>query len=170
MDYKDRISKKIDNYIIKNEIGTSREPKRINKSPEKDVEAAVLQWSRANGFDLHVVDSSQYDNRLGRMGSAKASVGFPDLCGNYSTGLSVYIELKAKDRRSKLSEAQRVFLTKKANQNCFAVVVDSVMRLEQYWKGFKRLKSPEERSAYLVDCLPKKKKPKPGTGHDELGF
>lgn len=130
-------------------------PSRRNKAPERDTQTEVLRWGRSNNFFLHVVEASVYDRVTGQRGEAKAEAGFPDVTGNTPTGLSCYIELKAKDRRSTVSELQRRFLTLKIEQNCFAVVVDSADRLAQYWKGFASLKTEVERRAYLKDCLPK---------------
>lgn len=140
--------------------GVTREPKRKNKQPEKDTQKQVMSWAKDNGVFLHVIESSSYDPRLGRRGIQKAQSGFSDLVGNTSEGLTLYIELKAKDRRSNLSELQRQFLESKIDQSCFAVVVDSRARLEQYWKGFWSLKNPSEKVIYLKNCLPKKKNAK----------
>lgn len=155
-DHKERVNSAMNRYIEKQlGKGTTREPSRKNKTPERDTEKSVLKWGRLNGFHLHVVEASSYDRVTGRMGQAKAEAGFPDVVGNTSNGLGCYIELKAKDRRSKLSDSQRVFLKNKIAQNCFAVVVDSSEKLQQYWKGFCSLKTPTERQHYLIDCLPK---------------
>lgn len=138
--------------------GVTREPKRKNKKPEKNVEKAILEWGKDLGNHLHVVDSSSYDPIFGRKGLAKAERGFSDIVGNTCEGLALYIELKAKDQRSRLSEFQRLFLENKIDQYCFAVVVDSRARIEQYWKGFWSLKDLDDRKSYLRDCLPKKRK------------
>lgn len=151
----------------------NREPTRRNKSPERNTEKDVLKWGRLNGFHLHVVEASTYNpvTRQAESQNSKAEAGFPDVVGNTSTGLVCYIELKAKDRRSKLSESQRRFLEQKISQNCFAVVVDSDKRLEQYWKGFCSLKSGDQRQAFLYDCLPHQKKKKPRDGFEKsFGF
>lgn len=151
----------------------SRVPKRQNKKPEKKTESDVLHWARDNGFYLHVVEASSYDPLLGRKGMAKAQAGLSDVIGNTPTGLSCWIELKAKDRRSTLSELQRRFLEQKIEQNCFAVVVDTVDRLNQYWRGFCTLKTPTEKQKYLTDCLPKKSqriKPARDQFEEKYGF
>ena len=140
--------------------GLTREPRAKNKKPEKDTESSVLEWSKHNNCFLHVIESSSYDPISRRKTLSKAQAGFPDLVGNTNEGLSLYIELKAKDRRSTLREDQRSFLTMKIHQGCFAVVVDSRARLEQYWKGYHSLKTSQEKKAYLLDCLPKKRKNK----------
>ena len=148
--------------------GTTRERKGTNKKPEKNTEKNVLDWARNHNIHLHVVESSSYDPRLRRKGMSRAVSGFPDLVGNTQEGHSVWIELKAKDRRSALSDKQREFLLTKVQQNCFAVVVDSVERLSQYWKGFWSLQLESDRQTYLLDCLPKKRPER--VVENEFGF
>lgn len=164
----------INNYIKKESLkGSTREPGRQNKKPEKKTESDVLQWAKLNGFFLHIIEASSYDPILRRKGSARAQAGLPDAIGNTPNGLACYIELKAKDRRSTLSESQRLFLKQKIDQNCFSVVVDSADRLAQYWRGFRSLKTPLERRNYLTDCLPKKSarvKPPRDKFEEEFGF
>lgn len=157
MDRKESTRAAIHNFIRKemNDRESREVPTRRNKAPERETETSVLKWCRSNGFSVHVVEASVYDRVTGSRGEAKAEAGFSDVVGNTALGLACYIELKAEGRRSTLSELQRRFLTSKIHQNCFAVVVDSEKRLAQYWKGFCSLKSPEQRVAYLLDCLPK---------------
>lgn len=157
MNRKAGTEKALNNYFKKAlGQGTSKEPSRKNKKPEKKTEDAVLHWAKANGFFLHIVDSSSYDLILQKKGMARAAAGLPDAVGNTPNGLSCWIELKAKDRRSTLSESQRHFLMQKILQNCFAVVVDSEARLDRYWRQFCALKSSDDRQAFLLDCLPRK--------------
>jgi len=159
MDHRKSTNNAILNYHRKQlDQGVSREPKKKQKTPEKDVQKSVLDWARENKVHLHVIEASTWNGRTRTFGDSKASAGFPDLVGNTEQGLVCYIELKAKGRRSNLSDKQRVFLEAKIAQSCFAVVVDSRTRLEQYWKGFWSLKSPEERQSYLLETLPKKRK------------
>lgn len=155
-DYRSRIEASVMKFHAK-ELRGQREPSRKNNAPERSVGIEVSKWARQNGFFLHEVEASIYDPNSGeaRPELAKAEAGFPDRVGNTPTGLACYIELKAKDRRSTLSDTQRVFLERKIDQNCFAVVVDSDQRLAQYWKGFCSLKTEDQRKAYLYDCLPK---------------
>ena len=166
MDYKKNVHRALQNYHSKQlNQGLTREPKRKNKKPEKEVEKEIMEWAQDNGIYLHVIEASSYDPRLGRKGLSKAESGFPDLVGNTNEGQSLYIELKAVDRRSTVSESQRLFLENKIDQSCFAVVVDSRQRLEQYWKGFFSHKEVEARKTYLRDCLPKKR-----ASHKDVGL
>ena len=147
---------------------TTRERKGTYKKPEKNTEKNVLLWARSHNIHLHVVESSSYDPLLRRKGMSRAAVGFPDLVGNTQEGHSLWIELKAKDRRSTLSDKQREFLLAKIQQNCFAVVVDSVERLAQYWKGYWSQRSESDRQSYLSSCLPKKRQER--VVENEFGF
>lgn len=165
-----RIENAIKGYHRRQDQGSSRQPRRKNKTPEKDVEKAVLEWARDNNIFLHVIEASSWDPRLGRKGSAKAQTGFPDLVGNSSDGLSLYVELKAKDRRSTLSEVQRLFLTRKIEQGCFAVCVDSPLKLDQYLRKFLSLANTDLRRSYLIDCLPKRMSSRKPPKDDEFGF
>lgn len=134
----------------------NRQPKKKNKKPERDTENDCLIWCRANNIFVHVVESSSYDPITGRKTFSRATAGMPDLIGNTANGNSIYIELKAKDRRSTLKDHQRDFLIEKIKQNCFAVVVDSVEKLNQYFREFCKLKNLESRQTYLINCLPRK--------------
>lgn len=159
MNYKKSVQDSMKRYYERQlNQGVSREVKAKNKKPEKNTEAAVLEWSRHNNCFLHVIESSSFDPVSRRKTLSKAQAGFPDIVGNTNDGLSLYIELKAKDRRSTLREDQRSFLIMKIHQGCFAAVVDSRERLEQYWKGYHSLKTINEKKSYLLDCLPNKRK------------
>jgi len=156
MDRKKQVNAAMVRYYQRLDRENNPKPARKNKSPERDTEAQVLSWCRQNDFHMHVVDSSRYDGFRKSLSKAqKAEVGFPDLCGNTGEGLSVWIELKAKDRRSTVSPAQRRFLEKKIEQQAFAVVVDKADRLDQYWRKYCSLKTPLEKKNYLIDCMPK---------------
>lgn len=170
LDRKKSVENAINRYYERQQaLGTTREPTRKNKTPERDVQKECLAWGRSNGFSLHVVEASRYNASLGQKGDAKVEAGFSDLVGNTQQGLACYIELKAKGRRSTLSYSQREFLVKKIEQSCFAVVVDSVQKLQQYWKSFCSLKTPEERKNHLLSSLPQKV-PQRGKKKDQDAF
>ena len=157
MSRKDQVIKAMTNYYRKN----SREPvkrKSKNNKPEKITEAQVLAWAKSNSIHLHVIDSSNWNGRTGAGGQQKAETGFPDLVGNNDSGLCLFVELKALGRCHNLSPAQKRFLEKKIDQNCFAAVADSSQRLQRVWQGFCDLKSPELRQQFLRDQLPQKRK------------
>lgn len=125
---------------------------RTNKKPEKLVEKDVLEWAKQNSVFVHVVESKAvWSMEAGRYVEGQAEAGYPDLSGNNNYGQSVWIELKAKDRRHNLSPAQYKFLSDKIEQGCFAVVVDSSSRLNDYYYTW--LKSKNQKG-YLVSILP----------------
>lgn len=158
-EHKNRVSAAINKYYDRQrDKENKQELSRKNKAPEKDTEREVLAWAKQNNIYLHVVDSSAgYNRTVGRRDAFAAPVGYPDLSGNNQAGLAFYIELKARQRRATLRDHQRHFLEQKIYQCCFAVCVDSADRLDQYYRGWSRLKTPRERVDYLLDCLPKKR-------------
>jgi len=168
---KDSTKKALFKYLNKREQRSSTGPKRKLKQPEKCTEKEVLAWCVDKGFHVHVVESSTYDYQTGRASRrVTAKAGFPDLVGNTSEGHSVWIELKAKSRISTLRPKQKIFLETKIRQNCFAVCVDSAVRLDRYWKQYSSLNTPDLRQSFLIDCLPKKV-PKRSKNYDpDMGF
>lgn len=133
---------------------------RKNQKPEKDVEAEVMTWLSANQFDCHVVESKAvYSYSAGRYLHGQTNPGFSDIVGNDANGMAVFIELKAKGRRSTLRQKQKAFLKKKIASNCFAVVVDSAELLATTYKEWSKLRadSPKTSQFYLFDQLPKKR-------------
>ena len=127
-------------------------PKRKNEKPEKEVEKDVLDWSKKNNCFLHVVESKAvYSVSAGRYLAGQAEDGYPDLSGNNTDGHSMWVELKAKGKRSNLSVNQYEYLCSKIDQNCFAVVVDSSDILNEFYYSWKNSKN---RQAYLKSVLP----------------
>lgn len=122
------------------------------KKPEKQVEADCLEWASKNDAFLHIVEAKAvFSQAAGRYVSGQVESGFPDLVGNNNHGQVLWIELKAKDRRSTLSPKQYEFLKAKIEQGCFAVVVDSSARLHEFYYSWKSSKNP---SQYLISLLP----------------
>lgn len=95
--------------------------------PEKLVEKEVLEACKQMGLDVDVYDSkATFSQARGGYHKNKSLVeGHPDLAGNDSQGVAVYVELKAKGRLRTLRPAQIAFLDRKIAQGCFAVAVDS---------------------------------------------
>jgi len=140
---------------------------RTYKKPEKAVQKAVLAWAKENRFFLHVVEASGYDPTFRSMGLSRVQSGFPDLVGNTPDGLACYIELKSKDRRARVTEGQKMFLEMKIEQNCFAVVVDAVDKLDRYWLEFSVIQDLEQRRRYLRSIMPTRRE---GPIDEEFGF
>jgi hypothetical protein len=126
-----------------------------NSGPEKLVELEVLSWANRNGFDLTVVDTSAVWNPMaGRYLRRQASESLPDIIGNYG-GLSVWIELKAKGKRSVInnerSKHQKDFLIRKIRQGCFAVVSDGAEHLQSIWSKYKNAEENEKKNVLISD-------------------
>lgn len=122
--------------------------------PEKIVEKEVVTWLNTNGFSCHVVESKAvYNQKAGRYISGQTVPGFPDVVGCGPQGQSVWIELKAKGRRSTLRDAQRAFLRTKIKLGAFAVCIDSTRLLSNLWAGWSTTSDKEK---FLLDALPKK--------------
>ncbi len=154
-DPRDGTRKALERYYQRQEP-KAVEPKRTNEKPEKEVEKAVLIWLKQNNFCCDIIESkARFSTSTGGYTGRAASIGMPDIIGNYKNGLYVCIELKAPGRRvgSALREQQRNFLVKKIHTKAFAVVVDSVEYLEKTWKHFCALPS-EQRQEFLLKEIP----------------
>lgn len=129
------------------------EPKRTYKSPEKDLEALVLDWLRLNKFDVNVVEAKAVFNpKIKRYISGMTTPGFPDVVGNDCDGNAVFVELKAPGRRSTIRDDQYRFLMRKIESNCFAVCIDSLGMLQQLYNGWKSL-DRDDRQDFLLTQL-----------------
>lgn len=128
-----------------------------NSKPEKILEKEILHFLRLNGFDVDVVESKAvFSQKLGRYLNSQTTVGMSDLIGNDKNGHACFIELKAKGRRSTLSQRQKLFLMKKIDSNAFACVVDSVEMLSQIYQDWKHYKASTDYEArqFLLNMLP----------------
>lgn len=122
---------------------SSDEGKRSKKralGPEKVVEKEVLAAAKEIGLDLSVIDSKAIysKNRESYMKNYCVPEGAPDLWGNDSNGIAVFVELKAPGKLGNLSQKQRQFLVRKAEQGCFAVAVDSPQLLFDLYIDWRR--------------------------------
>lgn len=141
---------------------------RKNGKPEKELERSVLQWASSQGIFLHVVEAKAvFSEKAQRYLRGQAEAGLPDLIGNHGS-LSVWIELKAKGRRSTLKEHQREFLVAKIEQGCFACCVDSVEMLESLLVSFLST-GTSDRQLLLLNALPAKRN-LPFEAADEVFF
>ena len=163
-DYKKRVQDALNRHhdkLHKQNERRSSGVSRKNGKPEQLVVKAILQWAQGRGLDLHVVESKAvYSKAAGRYLHSQISESLSDLIGNYQ-GFAIYVEVKAKGRASTLKEHQRLFLSRKATQGCFATVADSVEVLALRFEAWLML-SPEKRPGYLLKFLqPKKADDKP---------
>lgn len=127
--------------------------------PEKLVELEVLNWLNLNGFSCDVIESKAvFSQKAGRYLRGQTVKGMSDLVGCDSIGRGVFIELKAKGKRTNVSLEQIAFLSKKITNHAFAVVVDSADCLSHYYSKYCELiKKSDFNGArdYLRSILPK---------------
>ena len=138
------------------------------KKPEKLVEKDCLLWAKNNQIFLHIVEAKAvFSQAVGRYLSGQVESGFPDLVGNNNNGQVLWVELKAKDRRSTITPLQYLFLKTKIEQGCFAVVVDSADRLHEYYYTWLNGKNQQ---GYLTGLLPIPSRIRDETFDPSLGF
>lgn len=151
-DYKSGVRKAMEKYHQK-QIPSAK-PKRKNERPEKLVEKQVLQYLRANGYFVEVVESKAvFSQSAGRFLQGQARAGFVDVVGCSPLGQFVAVELKAPGRLSTLRFEQREFLVAAISRQAFGCVVDSVERLQKVLLAYKSNPVPQT----LMDLLPVKK-------------
>lgn len=133
---------------------------RKNDKPEKQVQTDCLNWMRKNGWSVNIFEAkSTYDPSRGRYISQSMKAGTLDCGGSVPLGIACVIEFKAPGKLSSLRDNQRKTLIEKINSNNFAVVVDSVGRLEKLYIEWvaRREISLEAARAYLMSMLPAEK-------------
>jgi hypothetical protein len=115
-------------------------PKRTPLGPEKVVEKEVLALCESLGIYLSVIDSKAIYSKFKEAYSKNYCVpeGAPDLWGNDSNGVAVFLELKAPGKLKTLRASQRLFLERKIEQGCFAACVDSPKHLFELYVEFRK--------------------------------
>lgn len=159
---KESVKRALDRYLEKEAKKNAPKKPKSNKKPEKELVKKLLNWCEANGLHVHEIEAKAvYNERAGHYISGQVVAGYPDISGNNGFGVAVYIEAKAKGRRSTLKPHQREFLEKKIKQNCFAVCVDEVEKLKFFyttWAELYRQDKHKEAQEFLLNMLPKKPK------------
>ena len=158
MDRKKSIQQAIEKYISKNtpKVG----PKRKNDKPEKEVERLVLEWMRGIGWSIEVIESkSTYSKAAGRWIGQSVKQGFSDIVGTTSSGVAVYVELKAPGKRHTLRANQRTFLLEKIDSRAFVCVTDSVKFISDVYATWAGL-DIESRVRFLREMMPVERKRK----------
>jgi len=153
---KARVWKALEGYEKKQDR-LRRGPTRTNQKPEKEVETACMDWLKAFGFDMNVIESKAVFNpQSGRYISGQVKAGYLDSSGNDSQGHACYVEFKAPGRRSTLSDKQREFALRKIDTNAFAVVVDSADLLNDFYRCWRKIFRQDKFEArqYLKKLLP----------------
>jgi len=138
---------------------------RKNEKPEKDItEPAVVAWLKERKFDYSIVEAKGvFSVEAGRYVSGMVEHGFSDIVANNGFGRAMYIELKAKGRRSSLKDYQRDFLMRKINTFCFSVCTDSAEHLEKIYDAWWKINIAKGYTAsrdFLISVLPKQNKVK----------
>lgn len=134
------------------QIKTKRQTK--NRKPEARVVIDILQWCKLKEWQVQRIESKNtYNPKAGRWVSSPTAPGTPDIIGTLPTGVFVAIEVKAPGRLTTLRDNQREFLLQKINSNAFALVTDSVARLEKIYNHWKTLSGVEARDYLRTELL-----------------
>lgn len=150
--YKKSTQAALEKYLRK-QIKKPRSNK--NKSPEKLVVKQLLQWLGSNGFLAYVVESkATYSQTTGAYTNQQAMSGMSDIIGVTPDGFALFVEAKARGRRSTLKSHQEKFLTDCISHHAFACCVDSVDLLSKIYSEW--LASNKDASV-LLKHLPTKK-------------
>lgn len=137
------------------QLKTARTRKRRNKKPEEEAVREICTWCEKQKWSVHRVESKAvYSRAAGRYLRGQAASGFPDLVGNTGHGQGVFIEVKAKGKRSTIKPHQVIFLKEKIKTGCFAICADSAVCINNMWTIYCSLNN-DMRKKYLLDNLPK---------------
>jgi hypothetical protein len=139
----------------------SSEPKRHNKSPEKDVERECLAWMRSRGWTVNVFESKAvWNSKAESWSQSGMKFGTADCLGNTDEGVAVAVEFKAKGKLSSFNKEtnylQRKFIIDRINTNAFACVVDSASGLEFIYTKWLEIRAIDKDQAkqFLMAALP----------------
>jgi hypothetical protein len=153
----------LSSYLVKHERARAKsaKPKRKkNKSPEADFLLKELDpWLKKNGFLMDRVEAkATYNVNAGTYLNSPTTPGMSDRVGNDRFGRACFIEAKAPGSK-RLRMDQREFLEKKIRSKCFAVCVQSVAEIEEYYNHFMSLSLPKAESylLMLLNQIPVKK-------------
>lgn len=150
----DEFKRRIQNALDRHSSRQIKTPKRKkhNGKPEAilalDIKKTLNEW----GWSVDIVESKAvYSEAAGAYLHGKTRPGFSDIVGNDCNGFAVYIEVKAKGKRSTVRPDQYKFLTEKINTNAFAIVADSI----EYISNAHDVWSTSRDKNFLLDELPK---------------
>lgn len=162
-DYKKRIQASIEKFH-KREL--NQPTGRRNQKPEAKIENEIYKHLNEIGWSIDFYESSSFGISP-EYQDYKVKPGHSDLAGNLPNGIACYVEVKAKGKRSTLSDNQRQFLIEKINTNCFAIVADS---LEYVLNTFQTWQATPIKKAFLLKELPIKKIRPSEEPDPEMGF
>lgn len=126
--------------------------------PEKRVEQAIMFWCHQNGWSVDVYESKASYSARKKCYVKNPGIpeGHPDISGSDHQGLSIYIEMKAPGHEKKIRMGQYIFLNRKIDANCFAIVTSSPSHLSTVYSKWLSLRlDPTEARYYLRSQLPK---------------
>ena len=161
-EYKARVKRAL--FEHHKRIHKKNNPKRRNKSPEKDeVQKPCMSWMRASGWDVEVYEAkATFDPRRGVWRNQAMRAGVCDCQGITPKGEPVYIEFKARGRLKTFwllkNFNQQEFLISKINFGAFGVVVDSSDLLQRLYTKWSELRAADPKASiqFLIDSLPPK--------------
>ena len=158
---KDSVKLALARYYQKQMGDNNRSPKRKNEKPEKLVERDVTAWCHSHKIDVSIVEcKGVYNQKTNTFLHGMTEPGYSDLSGNNQFGIAVFIELKAKGRRSTLRIKQEEFIIRKIKMGCFACVVDSSDLLDEIyysWLKYYDANLFAEAKRYLISQMPKRR-------------
>lgn len=137
-------------------------------SPEADFVIEFLTFTKKHSkfFSLNVIEAKGvYDPDAGRYSNGQVEPGYPDISGNNSNGIAMYLEAKAPGKRGTISLGQYMFLMRKIEMNCFAICFDSIDYFKSTYKTWLSLDGLA-RQKYLIKSLPTNKSIRDVLGDD----
>lgn len=134
--------------------------RKRNNNPEYFlVVSPCMDWLKANNFSCSIVESKAvFSKGANRYLRGMTDKGFSDIAGCSPVGKAVFIETKAPGKRRELKPHQRDFLVEKIKRGAFAVCVDSVEKLTNYYIAWVSM-TPIAGRDFLLDMLPSPKAP-----------
>ena len=155
---REETKKALDRYYSKLLVEAQpQSPKTPNKKPEKEVQAKIHAWLKAQGFFVFRVEAKQvFDPQTGRSMYSETTPGVSDLLAVSLTGQFLAVEVKSTGRRGTLRYSQRSFLLEVIARNGFAVCSDSVSHLISLWARYNSCE-PALKKALLLADIPKER-------------
>ena len=162
----------LDKFFAKAAKQATPKAPRKNQKPEFTLTLTpCLLWMRESGWSVDVVEAKGvYNAQAGRYLDGQTEAGMSDIVGCTPQGIGAFVEAKAPGKLSTLRPAQREFLIDKIRCGAFAVVVDSVDRLNRLYRKWWSMSGRTESIQFLMSELPALPKRYQETVDPELGF
>ena len=105
---------------------------------EKDIESAILQYLEFQpGFYYKQKTVGTFSKEIGQyLRNPQAITGVPDICGYYSDGRAVYIEVKRPSNKRRPPH-QVAFIERANENNCIAIFATSLDEVIELFDGLK---------------------------------